>query len=111
MTISDAINNAITSMPKDFVIKPFLDAHKKDVYGMLLTEYNEAEAMQLFERDGFRKVHALGVTEGHAQGIAEGYSMLASLVRDGLISIEAAANAAGMDVSEFQKAAKRNISS
>ena len=39
----------------DFVIKPFLVAHRAEVKGMLLTEYNEAEAMEKFEQDGDRK--------------------------------------------------------
>ena len=36
-------------------LMPFLDAHKAEVKGMLLTEYNEAEAMRLFELDGERR--------------------------------------------------------
>lgn len=50
-----AIDRAISAMPDDFVIKPFLMAHRAEVKGMLLTEYNEAEAMRLFEKDGDRK--------------------------------------------------------
>ncbi len=52
---SSAIDQAISSMPDDFVIKPFLVAHRAEVKGMLLTEYNEAEAMEKFEQDGDRK--------------------------------------------------------
>ena len=32
-----------------FVIKPFLELHKAEVKGMLLTEYKEAEAMKAVE--------------------------------------------------------------
>lgn len=42
-------------MPEDFVIKPFLEAHKVEVKGMLLAEYNAAETMELFKKDGERK--------------------------------------------------------
>ena len=52
---SSAIDQAITAMPDDFVIKPFLEAHKVEVKGMLLAEYNEAETMELFKKDGERK--------------------------------------------------------
>ena len=50
--ISSAIDRAITEMPDDYVIKPFLEAHRAEVKGMLLAEYNEAETMELFKEDG-----------------------------------------------------------
>ena len=46
---STAIDKAISAMPGDFMIKPFLEAHRAEVKGMLLTEYNEAEQMELFK--------------------------------------------------------------
>ena len=52
MEIEDAVGKALIDMPKEYVIKPFLDAHKVEVSGMLLTEYNEAETMELFRKDG-----------------------------------------------------------
>ena len=52
MQIEDAVDKALMDMPKGYVIKPFLDAHKVEVSGMLLTEYNEAETMELFRKDG-----------------------------------------------------------
>ncbi len=50
--LDSAIDRSITNILGDFVIKPFLTAHRAEVKGMLLTEYNEAEAMELFEEDG-----------------------------------------------------------
>ncbi len=38
--LDSAIDRAITDMPADFIIKPFLVAHRAEVRGMLLTEYN-----------------------------------------------------------------------
>ena len=64
---SSAIDYAISIMPDDYVIKLFLKAHQAEVKGMLLTEYNEVEAMKLFERDGWKRGHA----EGHAEGVEE----------------------------------------
>ena len=49
---SSAIDRAIIDMPKDYVIKPFLEAHKAEVKGMLLEEYNEAETMERFREEG-----------------------------------------------------------
>ena len=53
--VSSAIDQAITAMPDDYVIKPFLEVHRAEVKGMLLTEYNEAETMELFKEDGRRE--------------------------------------------------------
>ena len=39
---------------------------------MLLTEYNEAEAMELFRRDGYEE----GFAEGYAEGLSEGVTAL-----------------------------------
>ena len=44
--MSSAVDRAITDMPDSFVIKSFLELHRTEVKGMLLTEYNEAEAME-----------------------------------------------------------------
>ncbi len=52
MEIEDAVDKALADMPKEYVIKPFLEAHKTEVSGMLLTEYNEAETMELFRKEG-----------------------------------------------------------
>ncbi len=53
--LESAIDRAITEMPEDFVLRPFLIAHRSEVKGMLLTEYNEVETMQLFKEDGRRE--------------------------------------------------------
>jgi len=79
-------------MPSDFIIKPFLEAHMAEVKGMLLTEYDEAEQMELFKEDG-RK-------EGRKEGILD---TLISLVNKGLLSIKDAAEQAGMTESAFQQ--------
>ena len=73
MDIEEAVNRAIGEMPRSFIIKPFLVAHKTEVYGMLLDEYNEAEAMELFKEDGRQ--------EGREEGRAEGASLKNSLYK------------------------------
>ena len=50
--LESSLDRAITEMPDHFVIKTFLMAHRSEVKGMLLTEYNEAEAMELFREEG-----------------------------------------------------------
>ena len=52
LTIESALSLAIDEVPGDFVLKPFLMMNKSEVSTMLLTEYNEAEVMELFKEDG-----------------------------------------------------------
>ena len=49
---AQAIDGVPESMPRDFAIRAHLLAHKAEVRDMLLTEYNEAEAMELFREEG-----------------------------------------------------------
>ncbi len=39
---------------------------------MCLTEYNEAETMQMFKEEGREEGRAEGLEEGHTKGLAEG---------------------------------------
>nr|MCR4745917.1 hypothetical protein [Lachnospiraceae bacterium] len=55
-------------IPEGFVLRPFLMVHRSEVKGMLLTEYNEDETMQLFREDGRRE----GLREGRQEGRQEG---------------------------------------
>jgi hypothetical protein len=56
-----AIDRTIDAIPDDFVTRTYLEAHRAEVKGMLLTEYNEAKAMELFREEGRE--------EGRAQGM------------------------------------------
>ena len=47
-----AIDRTIDAIPDDFVTRTYLEAHRAEVKGMLLTEYNEAKAMELFREEG-----------------------------------------------------------
>ncbi len=52
LEIGIAIDKAIDDMPEDFLIREFLLAHKAEVKDMCLTEYNEAETMEMFREEG-----------------------------------------------------------
>ena len=67
--LETAIDKAIDAMPDEFIIKPFLEAHRAEVKGMLLTEYNEAKTMELFKE------------EGRIEGKVEGIELATSLIR------------------------------
>ena len=70
--MSSAVDRAITDMPDGFLIKPFLVSHRAEVKGMLLTEYNEAEQMELFREEGREEGRAEGREEGREEGRVEG---------------------------------------
>ncbi len=66
MSIDNAVDMAIDRLPDDFVIRPFLLTHRAEVNGMLLSEYNETEVMELFKEDGRKE----GRIEGKEEGIS-----------------------------------------
>ena len=79
--IENAIDKAVADMPENFAIKPFLTAHRAEVKGMLLAEYNETATMELFKEEGR--------AEGRAEGLAIGEERLRrerQMFRDKLIA-------------------------
>ena len=66
------IGEVLDEMPRDFVIRPYLLEHKAEVVDMLLTEYNEAEAMELFREDGREEGLERGREEGREEGLERG---------------------------------------
>ncbi len=70
------------------------------VKGMLLTEYNEAEQMELFREDGRKE----GLAQGRAEGRAEGFlDALIRLAQKGLLSPADAAAQAEIPLPEFRR--------
>lgn len=70
-------------MPDNFLIKPFLEAHRAEVRGMLLTEYDEAEAMELFKADGRREARVSTIHK-----LMEKLNMFAQQAMDFSISLK-----------------------
>ncbi len=100
MVIKDAVDAALDAMPDDFVIKPFLMKNKAEVEIMCITEYNEAETMELFKEEG----RAEGREEGEAKGEIKGaIKQLVGFIKDGFISEKQAAERADMSLDEFRK--------
>ena len=93
--VGDAVDRAITAMPTSFEIKGFLEEHRAEVVGMLLTEYDEVQAMELFREEGRDE----GRKEGRAEGVLE---TLAALVRDQVLTVHQAAERARLDEAEFR---------
>ena len=94
MGIEDAVDKAIQDMPENFEIQEFLIGHMAEVKDLCITEYNEAETMQMIREEGREE----GREQGREQGMME---LLATQVRTGDISIEKAAQYAGMTQEQF----------
>lgn len=52
MGIEEAIDMAIDNVPENFEIRRFLVGNRAEVKDMCMTEYNEAETMQMFKEEG-----------------------------------------------------------
>ena len=102
MELEDAVDQTIRDVPEDFILKPFLITHQAEVKGMLLTEYDEVEQMELFKEDGRKEGRLEGRLEGRIEGRAEGtIQTLVDLVKKGLLSIKDAAAQAKMTEDAF----------
>ncbi len=55
MENSEAVDKALKDMPDDYELKDFLLVNKAEVKDMCLTEYDEAETMQMFKEEGIEE--------------------------------------------------------
>lgn len=53
--IGNAIDKVIDEMSEDFEIKKFITANRAEVKDMCLTEYNEAETMEMLKEEGWQE--------------------------------------------------------
>lgn len=70
MDLEAAVDTAIRDMPEDFGIREFLIENRSEVKNMCLTEYDEAETMELFKE------------EGREEGREEGMTLLANAIQE-----------------------------
>ena len=86
--IDDAVDMALDDMPKEFVIRKLLIGNRAEVKDMFITEYNEAETMQLFRDEGFADGISVGSLKKAEQVynncIARGMSEVDALAISGL---------------------------
>ena len=52
LDIEVAVDKALNDIPDEWVIKEFLMNNKSEVTLMCITEYDEAETMQMFKKEG-----------------------------------------------------------
>ena len=99
MDIENAVDKAIDEMPADYVIRPFLIGNRAEVKGMCITEYNEAETLQMIREEGREE----GRKEGREE---ERMELLSRMVRRGDMTVERAAEYAGMTTEQFSNYGK-----
>lgn len=94
--IQEAVIKAVEECIGKGILTEYLLEHKAEVIDMCLTEYNEAETMELFKKEARE--------EGKAEGIKEGeINILKGLVREGVLTKEQAAQRLDMSVESFEK--------
>lgn len=93
---------ALNELPDDFVIKPYLLAHRAEVKMTSITEYDEEKVHSDFFEDGVQQGIEIGIKKGIKKGIEQGgIKMLVKGVSQGLLTISQAAGLAQMTESEF----------
>ena len=55
--IEKVVDKALDEMPDNFIIKKFLLAHRAEVKGMFLTEYNEEKTLQQERQEGIQEAN------------------------------------------------------
>ena len=128
----EAMNAAIEYCIGHGILEDILRKHRSQVLGSLLEEFDEKKYAKTLREEGYEvgreEGYASGREEGYVSGRKEGYvsgkeegyasgrtdglsegeregsfSMLAELVNDGTITIQKAAEKAGMDEAAFKK--------
>ena len=94
------------------ILEDILRKHRSQVLGSLLEEFDEKKYAKTLREEGYEAGMESGRKEGYASGRTDGlsegeskgsFSMLVELVNDGTITIQKAAEKAGMDEAAFKK--------
>ena len=98
MDLDAAVDAAISEMPDDFVIKPFLLKNKAEVKNMFLTEYDEKKVLEM-ERE-----------EGRLEGLKEGEEkrnneVAADMIKEGGMSVSFIARMSKLSESDVRNLA------
>lgn len=67
-----SITKAVNTCINNGILRDFLIAHKAEVIGMFLTEYNEEEAKKCLREESYEEGFAEGIEKGIKEGFTEG---------------------------------------
>ena len=96
MEIDAAVDRAVEEIPEDFLLRDFLVANRAEVKDTCLTEYDEAETMQMFKEEGRKE----GIVEGRKESLVES---IKELMKNLKISTEQAMDALGIPEDKRQE--------
>ena len=104
----EAMNAAIEYCIGHGILEDILRKHRSQVLGSLLEEFDEKKYARTLREEGYEVGRKEGYASGRTDGLSEGeskgsFSMLTELVNDGTITIQKAAEKAGMDEVAFKK--------
>ena len=107
MDLEDAIREAIDYCIANHVMEDFFRENRDEVMKNMLLDYTWERREELIRaeeyEDGLAEGKKRGLALGEQRGIALGeLQMLIKLVRDGILSIQKAAEEAGMSTMEFE---------
>ena len=107
MNLEDAIREAIDYCIANHVMEDFFRENREEVMKNMLLDYTWERREELIRaeeyEDGLVEGEKRGIALGEKRGIALGeLQMLIKLVRDGILSIQKAAEEAGMSTTEFE---------
>lgn len=113
--LEDAIREAIDYCIANHVMEDFFRENKDEVMKSMLLDYTWERREELIRaeeyEDGLAEGEKRGIVLGEKRGIALGekrgvergrFQVLAKLVQDGILTIQKAAEEAGMSISEFE---------
>ena len=104
----EAMNAAIEYCIGHGILEDILRKHRSQVLGSLLEEFDGKKYERTLREEGYEAGRKEGYASGRTDGLSEGeskgsFSMLAELVNDGTITIQKAAEKAGMDEVAFKE--------
>ena len=99
MDLEDAIREAIDYCIANHVMEDFFRENRDEVMKNMLLDYTWERREELIRAEEYED----GLVDGEKRGIAFGeLQMLIKLVRDGILSIQKAAEEAGISATEFE---------
>jgi hypothetical protein len=109
MGIGPATDNAVVGMPDDYELKDQLMAHRAEVVGMWISEYNEKETMQMFKEEGREEGREEGHEEGRKEGHEEGRkSVIIDMLKNGKTP-EAISEFCGFPIDQVREVQQRML--
>lgn len=95
LPLEEAVDSAVNDCIHGNILKEYLTQHKAEVIGMILTEYDEEEVMEML-REEYRLA---GLEEGRHEGRLE---ITIELIRSGDLSLDRISQVTGLSLAELE---------